>query len=34
MELILTGDMMNAEEAKTYGLVSRVVEKEKLLDEA
>jgi enoyl-CoA hydratase/carnithine racemase len=34
MELILTGDMMDAHEAKSLGLVSRVVEKDKLLEEA
>jgi enoyl-CoA hydratase len=34
MELILTGEMMDAHEAKSFGLVSRVVEKEKLLEEA
>ena len=34
MELILTGDMMDANEAKSLGLVSKVIEKEKLLEEA
>ncbi len=34
MELILTGEMMDAHEAKSLGLVSRVVEKDKLLEEA
>ena len=33
MELVLTGDMMSAEEACGRGLVSRVVPKEKLMDE-
>jgi enoyl-CoA hydratase/carnithine racemase len=34
MELILTGDFMSAEEACNKGLVSRVVEADKLLDDA
>lgn len=34
MELILTGDMINAEEACQRGLVSRVIPKEKLVSEA
>jgi enoyl-CoA hydratase len=34
MEMILTGKMINAEEAKSLGLVSRVVPKEAFLDEA
>ena len=34
MELILTGDMMSAQEAKAFGLVSKVVETDRLLDEA
>jgi enoyl-CoA hydratase len=34
MELILTGEMMDAHEAKSLGLVSKVVEKDKLLEEA
>lgn len=34
MEMILTGRMMNAEEAERAGLVSRVVPADKLLDEA
>jgi len=34
MELILTGDMMSAAEAKEAGLVARVVSSETLLDEA
>ncbi len=34
MEMILTGRMMNAEEAERAGLVSRVVATEDLLDEA
>jgi enoyl-CoA hydratase len=34
MEMILTGRMMNAEEAERAGLVSRVVPSEDLLDEA
>ena len=33
MDMILTGDMIGAEEAHRLGLVSRVFEKEKLLDE-
>lgn len=34
MELILTGDFMTAEEACNRGLVSRIVEADKLVDEA
>jgi enoyl-CoA hydratase len=34
MDLVLTGRMMNAEEAERAGLVSRVVATDKLLDEA
>jgi enoyl-CoA hydratase len=34
MEMILTGRMMEAEEAERSGLVSRIVSGEKLLDEA
>jgi len=34
MDLILTGRMMNAEEAERAGLVSRIVPPDKLLDEA
>lgn len=34
MEMILTGDMMDANEAKSLGLVSNVYDKEILIDEA
>ncbi|HEY7805516.1 MAG TPA: enoyl-CoA hydratase-related protein, partial [Orrella sp.] len=34
MDLVLTGRMMNAEEAERSGLVSRVVAAEKLIEEA
>ena len=34
MELVLTGDMMSAEEACTRGLVARVVPAAELLDDA
>ena len=34
MEMILTGDMMDADEAAQRGLVSRVVDPEHLIDEA
>lgn len=34
MELILTGNMMNAEEAKTYGLVNHVTSADELLPKA
>ena len=34
MEMVLTGRMMNAEEAEKSGLVSRIIQEEKLLDEA
>ena len=34
MDLILTGRMMNAEEAERAGLVSRIVPADKLVDEA
>ena len=34
MDMVLTGRMMNAEEAERSGLVSRIVAAEKLLDEA
>ena len=34
MEMVLTGDLMNATEAAQRGLVSRVVPEDKLLDEA
>eukprot|EP01029_Cantina_marsupialis_P030202 TRINITY_DN805_c0_g4_i1.p1 TRINITY_DN805_c0_g4~~TRINITY_DN805_c0_g4_i1.p1 ORF type:complete len:279 (+),score=95.75 TRINITY_DN805_c0_g4_i1:51-887(+) len=34
MELVLTGDMIDAEEAKSLGLVSRIVPKEKVVEEA
>jgi len=34
MELILTGNMISAEEAAAHGLVSRVVPDDKLLEEA
>lgn len=34
MELVLTGDMMDAQEAAARGLVSRVVSKDHLVDEA
>ena len=32
MELVLTGDKINADQALAYGLVSQVVEPEKLLE--
>merc|ERR1712232_582897 len=34
MELVLTGDMLSATEAERAGLVSRVVPKERVVDEA
>ena len=34
MEMILTGDMMGADEAASRGLVSRVVDPDQLIDEA
>ncbi|OAF65774.1 hypothetical protein A3Q56_06525 [Intoshia linei] len=34
MEMILTGDMISAAEAKEAGLISKIFEKTKLLDEA
>jgi len=34
MEIILTGDMFSADEAKTLGLVSKVFEPEVLVEEA
>mmetsp|Transcript_39257 Transcript_39257/g.28393 ORF Transcript_39257/g.28393 Transcript_39257/m.28393 type:complete len:84 (+) Transcript_39257:573-824(+) len=34
MEMCLTGDFMDAEEAASRGLVSRVVQKEHLVEEA
>ena len=34
MEMVLTGEHLSAEEAKTLGLVSRVVPKEKSLEVA
>ena len=34
MELTLTGDMISAQEAASLGLVSRVVEGDRLMDEA
>jgi enoyl-CoA hydratase/carnithine racemase len=34
MEMLLLGDMLDAEEARTYGLVNRVVAPERVLDEA
>lgn len=34
MELVLTGDMFTADEAKTLGLVSKVFEPEVLVEEA
>lgn len=34
MEMVLTGDMMDAEEAAQRGLVSRVISNDALIDEA
>jgi enoyl-CoA hydratase/carnithine racemase len=34
MEMLLLGDMLGAEEAKSYGLLNRVVPAERLMDEA
>ena len=34
MEMVLTGDMIDAQKASEWGLVSRVVEKEKTVEEA
>lgn len=34
MDMILTGDMIDADEAREYGLVTRVVEADKTVDEA
>ncbi len=34
IELMMTGDMLSAEEAKTWGLVNHVVKQEELLDKA
>lgn len=34
MEMILTGDFIDANEAKSLGLVSKVCDKDKLLEEA
>jgi enoyl-CoA hydratase len=34
MEMVLTGDMINAKEAYEYGLINKVVPKELYLDEA